>query len=619
MSRELIDGLRQGHPFRDMSEADFAWLAGRLAQHRFPEKTPIIESGGASSGLYFVVRGTVRIEGEKDGRVLAELVPGECFPLEALAEQTRLGTHFRSGPDCICLELSEADIRELRERSPVFAAFCQERAEAMRVHTFNRRAAPLAAAPQTDEALARPLSALAGEPPLTVLRSDSLAVALKRMQDADGRTCLVVNAYGEMVGSYSLRDLLANAVGKGVDGGASIASVMAPPLPALPADAPAFAAAALMGERACPEIVVLDQGKPLALVHESQLFETNELSGGEIARRLRRAATRDAWVGIAALIQRYSRQLVAQGVAASRVTRLVSDLSDQLAARIVGSRLAAAELPAGTRWAWLVFGSEGRHEQTLVTDQDNGLVFDCAKGDCEAVRERLLAVAGEINAILADCGYALCKGGIMAGHPDCCHSLHEWEDKFHRWIEIPEPNALLHASIFFDFRCLTGSAELATTLHTLLAKHAPQNRRFQLLLAGMATDRTPPIGFFRDFRTDSDGTIDLKLGASAIFVDTARLYALANGITDCSTEARLERLAAFGHLDEREVVAWRNAFAFVQTLRLRAQNDALANGREASNRVAPAALNELDRRFLLESLRQAARMQKRIQLDFPAV
>jgi CBS domain-containing protein len=65
-----------------------------------------------------------------------------------------------------------------------------------------------------------------------------------------------------------------------------------------------------------------------------------------------------------------------------------------------------------------------------------------------------------------------------------------------------------------------------------------------------------------------------------------------------------------------EAQAWIDGFLFVQVLRLRHQRMQLAAGEPLSNRVAPGALNDLERRVLKEALRQAKRLQARLALDY---
>ena len=314
------------------------------------------------------------------------------------------------------------------------------------------------------------------------------------------------------------------------------------------------------------------------------------------------------------------RDLVDAGISASHVTRTVSALADAVSERAIRLVLDGEDL-AGLDFCWLAFGSEGRREQTLCTDQDNGLVFDPGPGgDVDALRARLVAISRKVNDALAACGFTYCKGGIMAGNPHWCLSVDEWRERFRSWTDEPTPEALLHASIFFDFRPLFGNESLADAMREQMARSARGNRRFLALLVRNALARRPPLGFFRDFAVEADGahagTVDLKCGAAALFVDAARIYALAAGEGAPGTEERMRVAAAAAGVDRREVEGWLEAFHFVQVLRLRHQLEQGRNGEEPHNRIDPYALNPLERRFFRESLRLAVSIQRRMERDF---
>ena len=116
----------------------------------------------------------------------------------------------------------------------------------------------------------------------------------------------------------------------------------------------------------------------------------------------------------------------------------------------------------------MALGSEGRFEQTLKTDQDNALIFTVPQGmTADQVRAKLLPVAERINAALDLCGFPLCKGEVMASNPKWCLSLDEWKQVFGKWVDQGAPEALMHASIFFDFRALYGAQHLADDLRRM--------------------------------------------------------------------------------------------------------------------------------------------------------
>lgn len=333
----------------------------------------------------------------------------------------------------------------------------------------------------------------------------------------------------------------------------------------------------------------------------------------ELGASIRRATETSTLAHVARAIRQLGRNMLGRGVAASQLTKLLSTLNDKLVQRVVELEVERADL-AGVDFCWMALGSEARTEQTLFSDQDNGIAFDPGGGDPEALRARLVPVARAINQALATCGFPLCKGGVMAGNPAWCLSVAEWKERFGAWLAEPDPAALLHACIFFDLRPVFGNRELVRGLQTWLAQTAPRNRRFLLHLVHNALQRRPPLGFLRGFAVDSGGehpgTVDLKLRGTALFVDAARACSLATGLTAVSTEERL-RLAADGiGVSAGEVAAWVDSFHFLQVLRLRLQFQLGEAGRELHNCLDPDELNKLDRRILIEALRQAGRLQK---------
>jgi CBS domain-containing protein len=226
-------------------------------------------------------------------------------------------------------------------------------------------------------------------------------------------------------------------------------------------------------------------------------------------------------------------------------------------------------------------------EQTFVTDQDNALIYSGDRGE-------LAAFADEVNRNLDACGFPLCKGDIMARNPRWCLSPAEWRGVFDGWIRNTDPQALLGASIFFDFRPLAGDARLAGALRDQVLSQTRGNRAFCRALAQSALESRPPLGLLADFTADE---LDLKLAGVRPFVDAGRVLALAAGAAQTGTAERLR--------GAREAAAV-DAFHYVQTLRLKG----------GGNRVRVADLTPIDRRVLKEAFRQGALLQQRLRLDF---
>jgi CBS domain-containing protein len=319
-------------------------------------------------------------------------------------------------------------------------------------------------------------------------------------------------------------------------------------------------------------------------------------------------------------IHRVIDQMLVQGASVAQLTQIITLLNDHITRRVITLCVAEAGAPPAA-FTWLSFGSEGRQEQTLKTDQDNGILFIPPEGwSAQAVREELLPLAQKINQALDACGYPLCRGNIMAGNPECCLSLEEWKARFLDWIRHGSPEDLLNSSIFFDFRAIYGERAPVEELHGWVAKHIVTNATFLRQMAENALRNRPPLGLVRDFVVASGGehpdTIDLKLNGTMPFVDGARLIALANRLAETSTLARFRAAVKAGALDEKEADAWCDAYTFIQLLRMRAHQLQESRGLPLDNHINPDSLNDLDRRILKEAFRQARKLQTRLALDY---
>lgn len=310
-----------------------------------------------------------------------------------------------------------------------------------------------------------------------------------------------------------------------------------------------------------------------------------------------------------------ARNLLDHEVGARPVSELLSQLNDRLTARMLQILSAERHLDLGQA-CWLAFGSQGRSEQTIVTDQDNGLVFESEHPARD--RERWLDLGRRVNEGLNACGYAACKGQVMAGNPACCLTVEEWSDRFGNWIERGGPDELLKACIYFDLRPVAGRRELAQPLRDVVTRRAGAIPRFLKQLADNALSNPVPLSWLGATETKKvagQRMFDLKHHGTMVFVDAARLYALAHGIEQSSTRRRLDAMAAKLRVPAHESEAWVRGFEYLQLLRLQTQSRAL-DGSGHPNLIDVLSLNDIDRRLLNETLRVARRLQQRMQLDY---
>jgi len=466
---------------------------------------------------------------------------------------------------------------------------------------------------------ARPLRLLVRRTPVTCGPGDTVATAAARMLAEGIGSVVVVDDATRAIGVFTERDLIpAAAAGRLAQ---PLGEAMTRDPLALPGHTPAYEAALAMAERGIRHVLVLDDAGRLAgVVSERDLFSLQRLGLGELSMEIRMAKGVDTLAQLADAIRKLARLLVEQGVAAEQLTLFVSVLNDRLCQRILDLERNAHALDR-IAWCWLAFGSEGRLEQTFATDQDNGLLFESHAGERpQAARARLVPFARAVNEALDKCGFPLCKGNVMASNPELCLTFDEWKAKLNGWLQNSDPQALLDAAICFDFRALAGDARLADRLREWMLGLTRTRQNFLRLMAENALQAKPPLGWLRDFATEAENTLNLKLSGVRPVIDVARVYALGRGLPQTNTAERLRAAGKAGALPPQEAEATSAAFFFLQHVRLQHQarfGEALTDQPEdAANRIDPASLHELDRRTLREAFRLARDLQSRLAMDY---
>jgi CBS domain-containing protein len=347
------------------------------------------------------------------------------------------------------------------------------------------------------------------------------------------------------------------------------------------------------------------------------------VSPADLSVAIREAPRVEALAPLAASMRETARALHEAGTDVSELTSFISTTNDLLSTRII-DLVMPPDLPAGIECCWIVMGSEGRYEQTLHTDQDNAIIFsDAADRPPEEVRAFLAEPARRVNEAMSLCGIPLCRGGIMAGNAQWCLSLAEWKEQFARWLDRGGPQALLNATVFFDFRALHGATRLAHELRAWLSERAKGHTRFLLQLTQSALGNRPPLGFFGGFVLATHGgvprVLDLKVNAITPFVDAARIYSLATGVRETNTVRRLREASQPARISAAQLDAWVAAFLAMQRLRVRLHMEALAASEAPRNLVDPRSLPVSDRRALKAALREAQRLQERLARDYASL
>jgi CBS domain-containing protein len=459
------------------------------------------------------------------------------------------------------------------------------------------------------------LGELPRKTPIGVPPDTPLSVALATMRHHRVGSLLVQDERGAPVGILTRYDVIDRITLPQLPLSTPVSQVMSSPVCTLTARHTVHDAALLMSRKGIRHVPVMEGARVVSLVSERDVFALQRMSLRQISSAMRGATDLPTLVESAKEIRRFAQDLLVHGVGARQLTQLISHLNDVLTVRLVHLMAGESGVDMG-RACWLALGSEGRSEQTLATDQDNGLVFE--SDDPEADRPRWLAFGRRVNEALDACGYPLCRGKVMAGEPQCCLTPAEWIARFRHWMEHGAPADLLASCIYFDFRGIAGHLPMALPLREWITHEAAKLPRFLKQMAENALANEVPLNWLGGIDTrkvDGHNVLDLKLHGAMLFVDAARLYALRVGSPYTNTRERLQAVGLALEVPPQESESWVGAFEVVQTLRLRAQLQ--RDGASGNpNLIDVDRLSDMDRRMLRESLRVAKRLQQRMELDY---
>lgn len=615
--------LRQHAPFMDMGAFALEALAAAIHPVTVLDGGVILTPDNMPPDLYIIESGKVQVRQVGDVQLidppLYDLGPGQAFPLAATAARRPAINVYSAVGEVSCWRLHSADFASLLLSSCEFNRFVLDHVAGLLDEARRQIEIQFGQRNADQQSMSAPLTGFLRPDVVTVELSTPIREAMATMVKAKVGSVVVVGAERQPLGIFTQSDALRRVLVPHLDGEKAIAQVMTAPPATIPAHATAYDAMLAMAMHRIRHLVILDaDGRVGGVVSERDLFAMQRIGLRNVRKVIEGARGIEELARAAGDVRRLCLNMLNQGVNAEKLTQFISGLNDSLTRRVIELLMPGFDL-GDADWAWLAFGSEGRDEQTFSTDQDNGIIFAVPEGgDAEALRKRFLDFAKAVNDGLARCGFPLCKGNIMASNPSWCLSAEEWRDCFAKWIRAPEPEALLNATIFFDFRSLHGNGALARDLRHWLLDQTAGATLFLRFMAENAIKAAPPLGMIRDFVFDNNAdfphTLDLKAFGARPFVDAARIIALAHGIPHSSTVERLRAAAAQQRLGSDDVNAVIEGFFFIQQLRLR--NQRAGNKPGGENRVDPDQLNELDRQVLKESFKQAKRLQSRLQLEY---
>ncbi len=590
---DLTHFLASVHPYDALSDAELAAFASACTEDVYMPGAVIFDLGDTVESIWVIRAGSVEITDET-GVQLSILGARNSFGERALL---RKGIATRTAR-------TAAETRLIRV--PAAALFALINTNAQVARFFDRRR-PERARPNDLTTL--PVAELMTRDPVTCAPETTIQASAQHMQDCHVSSICIVGADG-FKGIVTVRDMNGKVVAAGADASAPVQSIMTPNPLTLPPTALGSDVLHMMMERGIGHVPIVDASGLVGIVTQTDLTRFQAMSSADLVSRIARADTAQQMAAVTAEIPRLLAQLVGTGNRHEVITRLITDLADTATRRLLALGEAALGAPP-VPYLWLACGSQGRQEQTGVSDQDNCLILSDAVQPADM--DYFAALAKFVCDGLDTCGYFYCPGDMMATNPRWCQPIRVWRDYFTGWISKPDPEAQMLASVMFDLRPIGGDETLFERLQQDTLKAASANSIFTAHMIANSLKHMPPLGLLRGLATIRSGEhrnqLDLKHNGVVPIVDLGRVYALLGQLPAANTRARIEGAIASGVVSSTGGADLLDAYDLIATMRLEHQAAQVKAAQAPDNYLAPADLSDFERSHLRDAFVVVKTMQ----------
>jgi CBS domain-containing protein len=617
---DVIVFLKKVPPFQFLDDEALQSIARNLSLEFYPKDTVILKQDEPpSDALRIIKKGGVKVSMTSEGGdevVIDYRGEGDTFGFLSMVGKDRVRSNITAVEDTICYLLGKEMLLKLLDSHLSFTEyFFKSHITKYIDRTYGEMSSKSLYYGSSDHLLfTTPIGEIATKKVVTIHQQASIREAAQKMVDNRISSLIIMDSHENPVGIVTDRDMREKVVAKGRSGDDPIKNIMALPMVRVDAKDFCFEAVLKMIKHNIHHILVIKEGKLTGVLTNHDLMLLQGTSPLSFAKDVESQHSIEGLVPVSIKINRVVGLLLKEGARASNVAKIIAELNDRLVRKIL--EIAERKFgPAPLNYCWIVFGSEGRREQTFKTDQDNGLIYENPKTvkEAKAAEAYFQDFTAFVHDAIVQCGFPPCPGGYMASNRKWRQPLSRWKDYFREWINTPTSEAILFSAILFDFRSLHGEASLAEALRDHLHATLKDRELFLKKMADMAMLLRPPLGFFRTFVVEKTGEhkneLNLKFKCIAPLLDIVRLYSLELGVRETST---LERIAALKGKhsvvtelgDEMEQV-----FDFLMLLRIHHQYEQIKNGKDPDNFINPNNLTNLEKKTLKEACQFISRLQ----------
>jgi CBS domain-containing protein len=607
-------------PFNALDEEELQKIAANMKWRYFSPGEVVIRQGTKSNEFYIIKSGLAKVFLNEDGKetILGYLGEGDCFGEMSVLTDGLTTSNIQTLEYTLCLtqdkEAFLAMTRKYRAFYDYFHLLLSRRTN--RIYTeFSIAGAGVTRVESFlyEKKVRDMMSAVQ----VFCKQDSSIGDTARTLIEKNAPTAIISNGDGRAKGLLGYNEIVRALALQDSDLSMPARSIMDEDYKVIDADGFFIDALHKMVKNNVYRLVVMDRNRALGVLTGFDLLRFRGREALSLLKNIDEASSYEQLSRTRSEVEEVLRALMFDNSPASNMCRIASEFNDKIARKVI--QLAEAEMgQPPSLYAWLGLGSEGRKEQTLLTDQDNAIIY--AGPASTAVEDYFKKFSEKVVHGLNQCGFPYCNGNIMATNPKYFGDLESWKERIKDWVSDRDQktdNGYVDVYVFLDFRTVYGASSLEESLKKYIIELFQEQPFCLRTLSQDIVSMPIPLGFFKNFIVQKNGkyknALDVKLFGMLPLVTCLKVLAFHEKIHETNTLDRIKALAEKGIFSESQRELTENAFETFMSLRIKNNFSDKDLGKDFGNYIAPASLTDRQKKLLKDAFLAVMQLQKKTQ------
>ena len=625
ITEDSINFFKNIPPFQFLSESTIREIVGNISLEFSPKNSLILtQDGPPSDCLRVIKKGGVKVYLANDDDIVIDYKSeGDSFGYLSLISGDKTRTNIQAIEDTLCYQIPRETVLKIIKTDPLFGEYFMKSFFRNYMDKTYREMRNKNLLFKEGEKLlyTTPVKKIASDDvisaPLTISIKDAAAIMSQHKISS-----LILTGEQELpAGIITDTDMRDKVVAGGIDSSSPAREIMSSKLVTVDSSSTCFDALSTMLRLDIHHLLVTEEHRLAGVVTNHDFMLLQGISPLSILKNIDRQKSAEDLAPIRDRIDQTISILLQEGVRASHILRIITELHDRLIMRIIELSISEMGSPH-CPFAFFVYGSEGRREETFKTVLHCAIAYNDEKTFCDKkdIEQFCKGLTHKLQEMLGKCGLPEFETEPLGTGVPIYGDISEWEQKIIKAFRSENSAHIATANKILDARAIYGDTSIVESLKDRVYRHIRDNTNYRALILGEKAKQKSPVGFFKKFVVYDQGEqmdkLDAKEKGSSHIVESVRAMAIAHNIKETSTIERLNILEKRGFISRDLMNNSVSALEFLLHLLMQSQLKKKELDQKIDNLIEPEKLSLLEKRSLKETFQVIEPLQHAAERSF---